>query len=466
MKETYQALSRRYRPQNFAAVTGQEVIVKTLKNALRMGRIAHAYLFYGSRGTGKTTLARVFAKALQCEALSESFEPCNSCETCKNISLGKSLDIFEIDGASHRGIDDIRQINETVGYAASSGKYKIYIIDEVHMLTKEAFNALLKTLEEPPEKVLFFFATTEVHKLPPTILSRCQRFDLRRIGMQDIANKLSLISQDLGIDAEEGGLKLIAEAAEGSLRDAESLFDQILCYADKNVSEEMVRTHLGKLPKSTFFNLDLAIHEGNFSFAFELAESLFSTGKDLDHFVKELLEHFRLLLASKLRPQDSALQFLSEKDLNQYKKNAALYTQEQCLYYLEFLQNFSLQTPKNAFTRITLESLILHLLQNRHRISLPKLVQKLIHLESSLLSQKPEEEKPITPSIETKLEESPTLLVQELLAIQEPQPIQVAAPELPAKEKTISPILQQKQETLLRFAGIELEGTIHKDHKQ
>ena len=188
--ENYQVLARKYRPQKFSEVVGQDPIVTTLKNAIKNKRLAHAYLFCGSRGTGKTTLARVFAKALNCHQPLPDGEPCNQCTSCKEITSGSSLDVLEIDGASHRGIDDVRQINETVGYAASGGGYKIYIIDEVHMLTKEAFNALLKTLEEPPARVMFFFATTEPHKVLPTILSRCQRFNLNRISSEKIVEKL------------------------------------------------------------------------------------------------------------------------------------------------------------------------------------------------------------------------------------------------------------------------------------
>ena len=183
MMDNYQIISRKYRPQNFHDVVGQNPIIQTLINALKKGRLAQAYLFCGSRGTGKTTLARILAKALNCKNLREDYEPCNTCTSCMEIASSRSLDVMEIDGASNRGIDDIRKLNETVGYAASSGKYKIYIIDEVHMLTKEAFNALLKTLEEPPKNTKFFFATTEPHKVLPTIMSRCQRFDLRRISL-------------------------------------------------------------------------------------------------------------------------------------------------------------------------------------------------------------------------------------------------------------------------------------------
>ncbi|NNM42987.1 MAG: DNA polymerase III subunit gamma/tau [Chlamydiae bacterium] len=480
MKEIYQTLSRKYRPQNFQTITGQEAIVKTLKNALRLKRVSHAYLFCGSRGTGKTTLARVFAKALHCSNIQEDQEPCNHCESCQNISLGRSLDILEIDGASHRGIDDIRQINETVAYAASSGKYKIYIIDEVHMLTKEAFNALLKTLEEPPEKVVFFFATTEPHKVPATILSRCQRFDLHRLSMESIVEKLSRIAKDLEITVDVDGLKLIAHAAEGSLRDAESLFDQLICYAENNLSVELIRTHLGSLPKETFFSLDKAIHEENYSFALELTETIFSSGKDLGYFVEELLEHFRLILITKLHPKDSSLHFLSKKDLEQYQKNASLYTKEQCIYFLDFLLNFLQEAQKTPFKRITLEALILHLIQNRNRISLPALIQKLSILEKSLqrdaketalqepvLTHSPQQEE--TLQEDNKNVQDAATKVEILLSKQEEkivivETVKEAEPVTPPpKENKRDPKQLNKYETLLRFAAVELEGTINKD---
>ncbi len=254
----YQVLARKYRPQTFAEVIGQEAIITTLKNAIKNKRLAHAYLFCGSRGTGKTTLARILAKALNCQHPTPEGEPCNQCASCKEITSGHSLDVLEIDGASHRGIDDVRQINETVGYATSSGCYKIYIIDEVHMLTKEAFNALLKTLEEPPPKVLFFFATTEPHKVLPTILSRCQRFNLTRIPLEKIASKLREICQDLGIAIDEAALRLIAGRAEGGLRNAESLLDQIISFHEGPISLESAAAILGVMSRDSLFALDSA----------------------------------------------------------------------------------------------------------------------------------------------------------------------------------------------------------------
>ncbi|MBM3208292.1 MAG: DNA polymerase III subunit gamma/tau, partial [Chlamydiae bacterium] len=342
--EKYQVIARKYRPQTFADVMGQEAIVTTLKNTLRFNRIAHAYLFCGCRGTGKTTLARVFSKALNCRNLTNDYEPCNNCQSCLEVSQGRSLDVIEIDGASHRGIDDIRQINETIGYAPSSGKYKIYIIDEVHMLTKEAFNALLKTLEEPPPNVKFFFATTEPHKVLQTIMSRCQRFDLSRITLSLIQEKLEKIGKDLNLEYEPEALQLIARLSDGSLRDAESLFDQVICYNEGKLTTEKITTSLGLVSASTFFDLDQAVEEQDLSYAFILAEKIFSSGKDLSYFLDSLMEHFRTILSLQLG-QPHLLPPLQAK---KYQLAATvIYTQENTLYILDYLLEWLQQISKS-----------------------------------------------------------------------------------------------------------------------
>src|SRR3990167_4193968 len=290
--DKYHISRRKYRPQKFIDVCGQEEVVRTLQNALRLNRVSHAYLFSGARGTGKTTLARLFAKAINCDQSAQG-EPCNSCSSCQEIIQGSSLDVIEIDGASNRGIEDIRLINENIGYASPNGRYKIYIIDEVHMLTKEAFNALLKTLEEPPGHVKFFFATTEPHKVLPTILSRCQRFDLKRIRTDQIVSKLESIAAELAITVEKDALELIAHVAEGGLRDAESIFDQLICYREGTITYASAAQVLGVTPKHFYYQLDAAIEKENLSAAFELSHTLFSTGRELHTFLEGLLEHFR-----------------------------------------------------------------------------------------------------------------------------------------------------------------------------
>lgn len=380
----YQVLARRYRPQKFSEVLGQEAIVTTLRNAIAHNRLAHAYLFCGSRGTGKTTLARVFAKALNCQNPTSDQEPCNNCSACKEIAAGHSLDVLEIDGASHRGIDDVRQINETVGYATTSGKYKIYIIDEVHMLTKEAFNALLKTLEEPPPKVKFFFATTEPHKVLPTILSRCQRFNLNRIPTEKIIQKLKMITDEQSIQVDEEALRLIANRAEGGLRDAESLLDQILAFHDGNVSAESVAAVLGIMPRDVFFAMDNAAKIGNLAIAFEIAHQVFSQGKDLMHFVESLSEHFRNILLIKLAGKDAAFLTLSPADRERYEQSAKLYSQEQCLTILDTIIEMQNQMRFMSSGRVALESLLLRILRIHQRIPVEFLVRRLSELEQSL----------------------------------------------------------------------------------
>ncbi|MBS0603613.1 MAG: DNA polymerase III subunit gamma/tau [Verrucomicrobia bacterium] len=377
----YQVIARKYRPQTFASVVGQEAIVTTLKNALRLGRLAHAYLFCGCRGTGKTTLARVFAKALNCSHPTDDFEPCNACSSCLDIIAGRSLDVLEIDGASNRGIDDIRQINETIGYAPASGKYKIYIIDEVHMLTKEAFNALLKTLEEPPANVKFFFATTEPHKVLPTIISRCQRFDLNRIPFEALKKKLAWIAQDMNVPCDEDVISLVANLSEGSLRDAESLFDQIICYAEHPITAAKVAATLGIMPRSAFFSLDSAFEEQNLSFAFELAGDIFSSGKDLSYFIDNLIEHYRSLLKLKL---GAVVAFPTARLKEQYVTSSTHYTEEQCLYILDFLIQWQQQIGKTPFKRVSLEMILLHIIRSKHRLTLPALVRRLQELEQKL----------------------------------------------------------------------------------
>jgi len=378
MQQKHQPISRKFRPQLFSDVVGQNAIITTLKNALRLKKLAHAYLFCGTRGTGKTTLARIFAKALNCLTPVGS-EPCNACSSCREILSGHSLDVIEIDGASNRGIDDIRTINDTVGYAASGGSYKIYIIDEVHMLTKEAFNALLKTLEEPPEKVKFFFATTEAHKLPATILSRCQRFDLLRIPDSLIVEKLKEIQKSLARSSEEEALFRIAAFAEGSLRDAESLLDQVFCYEEKEITLETVNQALGLIPSSFFFALDKAFSEGDLSHAFLLAERIYLAGKDFTYFLEQLAEHFHTLIRMKLHRQSH---------LNaSYTEAVLLYTEGELIFILDLLTDGMQKIQRSSCKRIEAEMLLLTLLRSKNRIPIETIARRLIELEKTAAAQ-------------------------------------------------------------------------------
>ncbi len=294
---TYQVLARKYRPQTFAEVVGQEHITTTLRNALASGRIHHAYLFTGVRGVGKTTVARILARALNCEN-ARDFEPCGKCSPCSEIAAGRSMDVQEIDGASNTGVDDVREIRERVKYMPSSGRYKIYIIDEVHMLSTAAFNALLKTLEEPPAHVVFIFATTESHKIPATILSRCQRYDFRRIPAPLIAAALKRIAARESISIDEAALALIAREATGSLRDAQSLFDQAIAFSGSAVNANSIESMLGCLDRTILFDAVSACLDHDAPRALAALESVFLTGADLVRFAGDVLEVLRHILVT------------------------------------------------------------------------------------------------------------------------------------------------------------------------
>ena len=291
----YEVLARKWRPQQFDDVVGQEHVTRTLTNAIESGRVAHAYIFIGSRGIGKTTSARILAKALNCEK-GPTPHPCDECDSCKEVMGGNSLDVIEIDGASNNGVDQVRDLRDNARYTPARGPYKIYIIDEVHMLSTAAFNALLKTLEEPPPHVKFIFATTDVHKVLPTILSRCQRFDLRRISVQDIVERLRKGCDEEGVSIAEDALLAIARGAEGGLRDAESALDQIISFRGKKIEEEDVLTVFGLVSRHVLENLTGAILKSDVPGIIDIVAGMDRAGKDLQRVVMELLEHFRNLL--------------------------------------------------------------------------------------------------------------------------------------------------------------------------
>ncbi|MBE0645311.1 MAG: DNA polymerase III subunit gamma/tau [Bacteroidetes bacterium] len=290
--------ARKYRPSTFQEVVAQGHVVNTLLNSIRLGRIAHAYLFSGPRGVGKTTTARIFAKALNCPNAKEG-EPCNTCDTCVEISQGRCIDIIEIDGASNNGVEQVRTIRDSVRYMPSREKYKMYIIDEVHMLSKGAFNALLKTLEEPPAHAIFIFATTEPHRLPPTVISRCQRYDFRRIALEDIVGQLKHICLLEGIEAEDTALFAIARKGDGSMRDSESIFDQVVAFSGNQLTYESVRHVLHVVDQETFFQLTDLIITNNSSGGFALAEEIVMSGYDIQDFLTGIEEHYRNLLVAR-----------------------------------------------------------------------------------------------------------------------------------------------------------------------
>ncbi len=295
----YLVLARKYRPQTFEEVVGQEHVTRTLKNAISGDRVAHAILFSGPRGTGKTTIARILAKAMNCES-GPTPTPCNACRSCQDITAGRGVDVFEIDGASNNSVDQVRELRDNSRYMPAHSRYKIYIIDEVHMLSIAAFNALLKTLEEPPAHVLFFFATTEVHKIPITILSRCQRHDLRRIETAAISQHMEALCRQEAVSISSGNLWAIARESGGSMRDALSLLDQVLACGDGQVNDEYVVNLLGGMDRQVLFDLSEATFARDISRTLALIDAVFKNGQDLKRFYADLLMHFRHLMLIKM----------------------------------------------------------------------------------------------------------------------------------------------------------------------
>ncbi len=449
MINEYQVLARKYRPQKFAEVVGQGPIVTTLKNAIQMGRTAHAYLFCGCRGTGKTTLARLFAKTLNCIALTDEIEPCNSCASCREIAAGHAIDVLEIDGASHRGIEDIRQINETIAFTPTGGRYKIYLIDEVHMLTKEAFNALLKTLEEPPPHVKFFFCTTEPHRIPSTILSRCQRFNLRRIPIEKMEQQLAKILQESGIAADPAALSLIAQRAEGSLRDALSVLDQMIACEAGTLSVQAVTATLGIPPKEICFALDEAGYKQDGASLFKIAAEVYESGYNLSHFIEELVNHFRSHLLSKCGAP------LSDK---RYQLSSP-YRIEQLIQILELLTEGQQALKTAPSERTALEMLFLRILRTHQQLPVDLLIKRLIELEQKLATS----EDPM-PRLEDLPAAPPKKELPKPIPAAVPPPPTTTAAVPPAKATSAPPSIQEQSrfDTVMRFAAKELNGSIKK----
>ncbi|MCS7201752.1 MAG: DNA polymerase III subunit gamma/tau [Dictyoglomus sp.] len=319
------ALYRKWRPKTFDEIVGQEHIVITLKNSIRFGRITHAYLFAGPRGTGKTTIARLLAKSLNC-VNGPTENPCLKCNSCIEISEGNSLDVIEIDAASNRGIDEIRDIREKARLLPVRDRYKVYIIDEVHMLTTEAFNALLKILEEPPEHVIFILATTEPQRVPLTILSRCQRFDFRRLSREEIKEHLEKIAREEGGNITEGALKLVAIQSQGSMRDAISLLEQLLVFSSEEITEDLAR-HLLGLPTYEFV-YEFAKSLGNYNLdeGWRLIQQVFQLGKNPQQFVRELLQHFRNLILIKIEPRLSNILSLTQEEYEEILEETKIFS--------------------------------------------------------------------------------------------------------------------------------------------
>ena len=336
MSESYQALYRKWRPMTFADVVGQKHVSDTLKNGIAAGRINHAYLFCGTRGTGKTSTAKIFSRAVNCENPQDG-EPCNQCPTCRGILDGSILDVYEMDAASNRGVENIREIRDEVIYTPAGCTYKVYIIDEVHMLTAEAFNALLKTLEEPPAHALFILATTEPHKIPATVLSRCQRFDFRRIGVDEIAGRLTKIAEAEGIPATPDALELVAELGDGSMRDALSILDQCAAFGLEKLTYAQVTEIVGVADPKVLFEVGAAIAKGDTQMALLCADDFFRQGKEVQNFLEELTLHFRSLLICKATEEPEQLLERNADTTRKYREQSESFSVEQILYMIQVL---------------------------------------------------------------------------------------------------------------------------------
>ncbi|HOT95852.1 MAG TPA: DNA polymerase III subunit gamma/tau [bacterium] len=372
---SYLVLARKYRPMFFTDVMGQQHVTQTLQNAIQQNRIANAYLFCGPRGIGKTTVARLLAKALNCDQ-GPTIHPCNTCSSCIEINESRSLDVFEIDGASNRGIDEVRNLREGLRYTPNPGKYRIYIIDEVHMLTNEAFNALLKTLEEPPVRVLFIFATTEVHKVPATILSRCQRFDFKRMPHHTIVEQLQTMcrQEEITIDAES--LRIIATKADGSMRDSQSILDQIIAFAGKNIQARDVASLLGIIDQELFFRVTDLIRNKDTEGAVKLAEYIFNEGFDFDEFLLGLEQHLRNFLVIKSSGAAHLID-CSEEHIARYQQEKEAFSVEDLLRLIKIAADTENLVRRSSNARLHFEVALVKMVRMSGSVQLAALMAHL-----------------------------------------------------------------------------------------
>ena len=382
---SYLVLARKYRPQTFADLVGQEQVSRTLQNALATGRIAHAYLFSGPRGVGKTTAARLLAMSLSCRAENVADRPCGRCESCLEIQSGQAVDVIEVDGASNRGINEIRDLRETVKYLPAKGRYKVYIIDEVHALTKDAFNALLKTLEEPPPHVVFIFATTETHKVLPTILSRCQRYDFRRIRVEDISSRLEQVAQMENIEAETEALEIIARQAEGGLRDSLSLMDQAIAAGGGTLTAEVVRRSLGLIDQALVRLIVRETLNGNPAGALSALDEAYLRGYDFKDLGNKILEYARSLTLIKVDRGNARLLNITEAEEAEFDGLAQAHSLETLHRHFDAWLSFQRELNYSGQPRWLLESQVIRLANLTPLMPMAELTERL----TRLLAQNP-----------------------------------------------------------------------------
>ncbi|MDD3814358.1 MAG: DNA polymerase III subunit gamma/tau [Desulfocapsaceae bacterium] len=458
---SYLVLARKARPQTFDEVVGQRPVVKTLQNSLLRDRVAHAILFSGVRGVGKTTLARIMAKAINCEQ-GPAENPCNACESCRTITAGSSIDLYEIDGASNRGIQEIRELKEKIRFLPTSSRYKIIIIDEVHMLTTEAFNALLKTLEEPPAHVYFMFATTELHKIPITILSRCQRYELKRVAPVDMGRHLQKLAESEGVQIEQGALDLIVREADGSVRDGLSLLDQVFSFGEKNISTDDVIQVLGLVSREVVLKLTKALLEQDPVTAFQALEEIFSFGMDLKRFTTDLLGCFRALILCKIKGCDELLD-LSPQEIALFRELADNHSTQTLHMKLTLLMQGVEEMRYSSQPRLAMETTFLKIIQSSDVTPVTTLLSRLDSLlagagesgqqgghpgaqagerASGIVSSMPKKKQPAPPVAEQKVIYKQ---VVEVPSPQEEKPAVSAAPVEPPAQAEVEESVSEEE---------------------